>query len=190
MRSGNSPQLACWSILAFGFQCYNHRHHSRWEDFVVCICSLTGHPSGLCVPTFTTSIIECLARNPNKHILDFTVRAVRDGANDRVRTCDHTIISRVLYQLSYACIYGAFYLPTQAPSAGKQVFTFIQLAKVFALSISNFTCSIYIPYPASGRRSVQLLRTSSRQFMRFLLHRRIVVLRIFEFMLTFAIPTV
>ena len=64
---------------------------------------------------------------------------MRDGANDRVRTCDHTIISRVLYQLSYACIYGAFKLPTQAPSAGKQVFTFIQLAKVFALSISNFT---------------------------------------------------
>ena len=32
MRPGNSPQLACWSILAFGFQCYNHRHHSRWED--------------------------------------------------------------------------------------------------------------------------------------------------------------
>ena len=33
MRSGNSPQLACWSILAFGFQFYNHRHHSRWEDY-------------------------------------------------------------------------------------------------------------------------------------------------------------
>ena len=165
---------------------------------MVHICSLTGHPSRLCVRTFTTSIKGTNAwRAIPINIYDTTwlkprrkVRAVRDGANDRVRTCDHTIISRVLYQLSYACIYGAFYLPTQAPSAGKQVFTFIQLAKVFALSISNFTCSIYIPYPASGRRSVQLLRTSSRQFMRFLLHRRIVVLRIFEFMLTFAIPTV
>ena len=28
------------------------------------------------------------------------------GANNRARTCDLTIIGRVLYQLSYACIWG------------------------------------------------------------------------------------
>ena len=135
--------------------------------------------------------IKYLAPVPNKYIHDFTVRAVRDGANDRVRTCDHTIISRVLYQLSYACIYGAFYLPTQAPSAGKcKFYLYPTYQKVLALRFIELTWSTYIPYPASGRHSIQLLRTSSRQFMRFLLHRRIVVFRIFEFMLTFAIPTV
>ena len=30
--------------------------NSRWENGVVHICSLTGHPSRLCVRTFTTSI--------------------------------------------------------------------------------------------------------------------------------------
>ena len=117
---------------------FNHFHHKyHWE-------------SKYLAPVLNKCIYDTTWLKPRRK-----VRAVRDGANDRVRTCDHTIISRVLYQLSYACIYGAFKLPTQAPSAGKQVFTFIQLAKVFALSISNFTCSIYIPYPASGRRSIR-----------------------------------
>ena len=102
-----------------------------------------GHPNRFYIRIFTTSIIrKCLARNPNKHILDFTVRAVRDGANDRVRTCDHTIISRGLYQLSYACIYGAFDLPTQAPSAGKSKFILYPtyLKGILLLSVNK-------PYP-------------------------------------------
>ena len=129
MRSGNSPQLACWSILAFGFQYYNHRHHSRWED-------LAAH---------------C---------------AMVEGPGLEPRLCDYQ--SQVLADYTIPPYNGAFKLPTQAPSAGTQVFTFIQLAKVFALSISNFTCSIYIPYPASGRRSIQLLRTSTRHLCIYL----------------------
>ena len=109
MRSGNSPQLACWSILAFGFGCYNHTHQLQ-------------------VGKITTWL------KPRRK-----VRAVRDGASKRARSSDPCVISTVLCLLSYTCIYGAFKLPTQAPSAGTQVFTFIQLAKVFALCFSNFT---------------------------------------------------
>ena len=152
MRSGNSPQLACWSILAFGFQCYNHRHHSRWEDLG---------------------------------------RAVRDGTKGGTRTHEISKLSVwCLANLATFVYMVLFICPRKHPARVRKFYLYPTYQKVLALRLIELTCSIYIPYPASGRRSVQLLRTSSRQFMRFLLHRRIVVLRIYWLMQTFALPTV
>ena len=86
---------------------------------------------------------------------------LNDGASKRARSSDPCVISTVLYLLSYTCIYGAFELPTQAPSAGTQVFTSTKLVKMPALMLQQVYPSIYIPRSALGRYSIQLLRTSS-----------------------------
>ena len=77
-----------------------------------------------------------------------------------------------------APLFRQYHLPTQAPSASMQVFTFIQLTKVFALSISNFT-----------RQFVYRVRRSvSAPFDFVELH--CAYLCIYESMQTFALPTV
>ena len=67
---------------------------------------------------------------------------MRDGASKRARSSDPCLIKTLLYQLSYTCIQGAFYLPTQAPSAGKSKFILYPtyLKGILLLSINK-------PYP-------------------------------------------
>ena len=114
MRPGNSPQLACWSILAFGFKCYNHRHQLQVGRFnVVHICSLTGHPSRLCVRTFTTSIKGTNAwRAIPTNIYDTTwlkprrkVRALRDGRESGSRNHIIRLSVENFNLLNYLSIY-------------------------------------------------------------------------------------
>ena len=163
MRPGNSPQLACWSILAFGFQFYNHRHHSRWEDFVVYIYSFTGHPSRLCVRTFTTSIrSQCLARNPNEYIHIRLGKAKKKGAAQcamvegprlELRSCDYQ--SQVLAGCTIPPYKVLFICPRKHQARVRKFYLYPTYQKVLALRLIELTWSTYIPYPASGSRSVR-----------------------------------
>lgn len=71
-----------------------------------------------------------------------------EGPGLEPRLCDYQ--SQVLTNYTIPPCNGAFYLPTQAPSAGTQVFTSTKLAKMPALMLQQVYPSIYIPRSALG----------------------------------------
>ena len=104
---------------------------------MVHICSFTGHPSGFCVPTFTTSIKgENAWRAIPTNIYDTTWLKPRrkaahcamvEGPGIEPRSCDYQ--SHVLTNCTIPPYKVLFYLPTQAPSAGTQVLPLSNLPK-------------------------------------------------------------
>lgn len=89
---------------------------------------------------------------------------MRDGANDRTRTCDHTIISRGLYQLSYACIWV---LCREAP---EREFVFVHSEDTRIKAHRAYRFYLYTAPRVNGCCSIQLLRISSQLAKQGYLH--------------------
>ena len=115
---------------------------------------------------------KCLARNPNKHIWYDLVKTKKKGVAQcaMVQTTGFGPVTTrlsVVYSTNWATLayMVLFICPRKHPARVCKFYLYPTCQKVLALRLIELTWSIYIPYPASGRHSVQLLRTSLHLFM-------------------------
>ena len=125
--------LACRRILAFGLRCYNHKHQLQ-------------------VGRYTTRY--------NRE--ERSASCVRAGRKAGTRTRIMRLSVARTDQLYYLSIWWCFFIcPRKHQTRVCKFYLYPTYQKVLALRLIELTCSIYIPYPAFGRYSIQLLRTSS-----------------------------
>ena len=130
---------------------------------MVCIYSLTRGPQWRST-TFTISITgksnTWRPFSTNIYmILQSAQSAMVEGPGLEPRSDDYQ--SPVLTSCTIPPYKVLFICPRKHPARVCKFYLYPTYKKVLALRLIELTCSIYIPYPAFGRYSIQLLRTSS-----------------------------